>query len=123
MRLKGPLRQNDPNHHRIALGYVSDWNLAGLIRHKYPNIEVELITSLDHSLWFHRDVNLYKWHLFEFECQSSNYGQSLNMCRSVDQSMDVCHCSFNFAPDCRIFSEDGDLVASAMQQSLIRAKL
>lgn len=94
MRLKEPLRQNDPNHHRIALGYVSDWSLAGLIRHKYPNIEVELITSLDHSLWFHRDINFYKWHLLEFECQSSSYGQSLNMCRSVDESMDVCHYFF-----------------------------
>ena len=81
MKLKKELDRTDSNLHRIALGYASDWYISGPIVMKYPQYELGLLTSLDHSVWFHKDIDFNQWHLFDFQCESSGHGQSLNILR------------------------------------------
>lgn len=56
--------------------------------------------SLDHSMWFHRDVDANQWLLFDGECTNVNNGRTLTATR--------------------IFDEDGVLVAEAQQQGMLR---
>ena len=73
---------DNQNLHRIALAYASDCMLASLVFNLYPNFKRSLSTSLDHSMWFHQPVSSSNWHLFDYECQSSNTeGRSLNGAR------------------------------------------
>ncbi len=56
--------------------------------------------SLDHAMWFHRDININEWHLFSGECLAVNNGRMLTQTR--------------------VFSRDGVLVAEATQQGMLR---
>ncbi|MDC4232909.1 thioesterase family protein [Actinomyces sp. B33] len=56
--------------------------------------------SLDHAMWFHRDVDVNEWLLFEGECSNVNNGRTL--CRT------------------RVFTRAGALVAEAEQQGMLR---
>jgi acyl-CoA thioesterase II len=91
------------NHNRILLGYMSDFFTLSGIRKKYPNHHFDLLTSLDHTLWFHDTVDIFQWHLLETQCQQIGHGLSL---LSI-----------------RVFTEKGNLVASGVQQGVYKAKL
>lgn len=56
--------------------------------------------SLDHAMWFHRDVDVNEWLLFDGECTNVNNGRTL--ARN------------------RVFTRDGVLVAEAEQQGMLR---
>ncbi|QPK80575.1 thioesterase family protein [Schaalia sp. ZJ405] len=56
--------------------------------------------SLDHAMWFHRDVDINEWLLYDGECSNVNNGRTL--CRV------------------RIFTRSGILVAEAEQQGMLR---
>lgn len=58
------------------------------------------LASLDHSMWFHRDVDINEWLLFA--------GQSSSVGNSRAKS------------DVRIYSRDGRMVASASQEGMVR---
>lgn len=65
---------------RIGLLYASDAGMAGAVLWQYPTFRHTLITSLDHSLWFHEDVDINKWHLFDIQCLCANSaGTNLNI--------------------------------------------
>ncbi len=87
--------------HVCALAYMSDLTLAGTatLHHDIEPHEL-LLASLDHAMWFHRPFRADEWLLFSVESPSSSDGRGL--------------ASGEF------FTEDGLLVASVMQEALIR---
>lgn len=88
---------------KAALAYMSDYGLLGasLKPHGLSFLDKNLkSTSLDHSVWFHRDADLSDW--FLYHTQSGNLSQSRGL---------------NFG---KIFDQSGQLVASTAQEGLIR---
>ncbi len=59
-----------------------------------------IMASLDHALWFHRDVRIDRWHLYVM--QSPNASGARGFSRG------------------QLFDEDGRLVASTAQEGLVR---
>jgi acyl-CoA thioesterase-2 len=94
---------DDPLLHVCALAYMSDLTLAGTatLSHDIPPGEL-LLASLDHAMWFHRPFRADEWLLFSIESPSSSDGRGL----AVGE----------------YFTEDGRLVASVMQEALVRRR-
>jgi len=89
--------------HRCLLAYVSDYDLLGtaLIPHgQLQELKNLLIASIDHAMWFHRDVRVDDWLLYATDSPSASGARG-------------------FARG-SIFSRDGRLVASTSQEGLIR---
>ena len=96
MRSAEPLR--DPTLHACALTYVSDM-FTGLAT--VPEIsEVGPVTSLDHAVWFYREVPLDDWVLMDLQPESTAGGRGMYTGR--------------------IFGRDGTLAAGIAQESLFR---
>ena len=84
MKTRNTFTETDhQNYHRIAMAYASDFFLAGMVRLMYPKFEAGLITSLDHSMWFHRPVDSNKWYLHVADVKDSMDGRALNGLRYV----------------------------------------
>lgn len=89
--------------HQNLLAYVSDYELLGtsVLPHGVVlgqgNVQM---ASLDHALWFHREVRVDEWLLYTFD--SPNAGGARGFARG------------------QFFTRDGTLVASAAQEGLIR---
>jgi acyl-CoA thioesterase-2 len=94
---------DDPLLHVCALAYMSDLTLAGTatLLHDIPSDEL-MLASLDHAMWFHRPFRADQWLLFSVESPTSGDGRGL--------------ASGEF------YTEDGRLVASVMQEALIRRR-
>jgi acyl-CoA thioesterase II len=94
---------DDPGLHQNLLAYVSDYELLGTstLPHGLPfgrgNV---LMASLDHALWFHREVRVDDWLLYSFDSPSASGARG-------------------FARG-QIFTRDGVLVASTAQEGLVR---
>lgn len=89
--------------HQALLAYISDAFLIDvcLIAHGHYFMDPHLqVASLDHALWFHQDFRADEWLLHTVEAKQIGGGRGL------------AHGSF--------FTRDGTLVASTMQQGLIR---
>lgn len=94
---------DDPTLHQNLLAYVSDYELLGAstLPHGLSFIEDQVImASLDHALWFHREIAIDKWHLYSID--SPNASGARGFSRG------------------QFFSEDGRLVASTSQEGLVR---
>ncbi len=105
LRAAGPL-PDDPAVHRAVLAYLSDMTLldTALIAHGYYVFDTRLqVASLDHALWFHRPFRADEWLLHVQDSPNSSGARGLT--RGL------------------IFSRDGLLVASAMQEGLMRPHL
>ena len=64
IKCTGSLSGKDPeNLHRAALAYASDLWIALLPLLKYPHMKMELLASVDHSVWFHGEVRMDQWNL------------------------------------------------------------
>ena len=86
MWIKGGESYGESDHqnlHRIAIAFISDMLMVRLILDMYPRFQAGLMTSLDHSMWFHRTVNAESWHLCDAQCEESVEGRSLNSTRLV----------------------------------------
>ena len=94
---------DDPLLNVCALAYMSDLMLAGTatLSHEIPPGEL-LLASLDHAMWFHRPFRADEWLLFSIESPSSQDGRGLAYAE--------------------YFTEDGRLVASVMQEALVRRR-
>jgi acyl-CoA thioesterase-2 len=93
----------DPVLARCLLAYASDMTLldTSLLPHGVPWTDPNLqVASLDHALWFHGDPPLDDWLLYAQDSPVSGGGRGMN--RGL------------------IFARDGRLVATAMQEGLIR---
>ncbi|MEO0032561.1 MAG: hypothetical protein RIS94_2319 [Pseudomonadota bacterium] len=68
LRAVGAETVTDPAEHRRILAFLSDFLLAGapLVPHTVPLPGPHLfVASLDHAMWFHREVRCDDWLLFE----------------------------------------------------------
>jgi acyl-CoA thioesterase-2 len=105
MRASGRL-PDDPAAHRAVLAYLSDITLIDtvLAAHGHSIFDSSLqVASLDHALWFHRQFRADEWLLYAQDSPSS--GSARGLARGL------------------LFSQDGRLVASVVQEGLIRRRL
>ena len=94
---------DDQSLHRCLLAYVSDYALleTALMPHGITSMSPQiLMASLDHAMWFHRDVRLDDWLLYSTDSPSASGARG-------------------FARG-SVFTRDGVLVASTAQEGLMR---
>lgn len=102
MRGKG-LMPEDYRLHQAVLAYTSDYNL--LTTAIQPHADVASFSqlkmaSLDHAMWFHRDFRMDEWLLYAIESPSASNSRGFTRGN--------------------IFSADGRLIASVVQEGLMR---
>jgi acyl-CoA thioesterase-2 len=94
---------DDPAAQQYMLAYASDFNLVAttLYPHGYTFWQpVMQVASLDHSMWYHREVRMDQWLLYAMESPNAHKARGLAIGR--------------------IFTQDGKLVATVAQEGLIR---
>lgn len=93
----------DPVLHQNLLTYVSDYELVGTATrphsHSFNHGNV-IMASLDHALWFHREVKMDQWVLYAMD--SPNTSGARGFARG------------------QFFAEGGKLLASTAQEGLMR---
>lgn len=104
MRPRATLPDATSQHiHRALLAYVVD---QVMFEPAMRRLGLSWMTpgmsaaSLDHAMWFHRDVDINDWLLYDGECLNVNGGRCLSRVR--------------------IFTRDGMLIAEAEQQGMLR---
>jgi len=99
-RVTGPVPE-DQALHRCLLTYVSDYHLldTATLPHGVSFLQLQM-ASVDHAIWFHRDLKIDDWLLYVTESPSASGARG-------------------FARG-SIYSRDGVLVASIAQEGLIR---
>jgi acyl-CoA thioesterase-2 len=99
-RVTGRLPE-DQTLHRCLLTYVSDYHLlaTATMPHGVNFLELQ-VASIDHAIWFHRDLQLDDWLLYAIESPSASGARGFS--RGA------------------IYARDGALVASVAQEGLIR---
>lgn len=103
-RLRGSIPV-DASLQRVMLAYVSDYALlsSALIPHGVNMFETSMQTaSLDHAVWFHEEAPLDDWLLYATESNWAGRGRG----RAAGS----------------IYTRDGRLVASTVQEGLIRLR-
>jgi acyl-CoA thioesterase II len=94
---------DEPSVHQYLLAYASDFNFLGTAMQPHgiswlsPKMQV---ASLDHAMWFHRPFRFDEWLLYAVESPSASSARGLVRGQ--------------------FFTESGTLVASTMQEGLIR---
>jgi len=94
---------DDPNLHRAALAYASDYSILEPIFRRHgvawstPGLKA---ASLDHAMWFHRFGRVDEWMLYVQESPNATGGRGLSLGR--------------------IFSRGGLLLASVAQEGMVR---
>ncbi|MGN6324736.1 acyl-CoA thioesterase [Pseudolysinimonas sp.] len=102
MRTIGPM-PDDPDLHRAALAYASDYAILEPILRAHgvswatPRLSV---ASLDHAMWWHRPARVDEWLLYVQESPTAVGGRGLALGR--------------------IYRRDGALVASVAQEGMVR---
>ena len=97
---------DDPVVHQAVLAYASDFTLldTALIAHGKLLFDADVqLASLDHALWYHRPFRADEWLLYVQDSPSA-YG-ARGFCRGS------------------IFTRDGTLIASVVQEGLMRQRL
>ncbi len=95
----------DPQVHKYVLAYASDFHLitTALQPHGASVMQRNMqVASLDHALWFHGNLSVNDWLLYEMD--SPWAGNARGLARG------------------RIFTRDGRLVASVAQEGLLRMR-
>jgi acyl-CoA thioesterase-2 len=94
---------DDPNLHRAALAYASDYTILESIQRRHgiawatPGLKV---ASLDHAMWWHRFARVDDWLLYLQESPSAGGGRGL--------------------AQGRIYDRQGRLIASVAQEGMVR---
>ncbi len=94
---------DDPKIHRFLLAYASDFHLmtTAMLPHGISWLTPGMQTaSLDHAMYFHRDFRLDEWLLYALESPSASHARGLARGQ--------------------FFNREGELVASTVQEGLIR---
>lgn len=104
IKAKGEMPEEERTH-QCVLAYTSDYNLltTALLPHgseaSFGNVK---IASLDHAMWFHRPFRMDDWLLYAIDSPSASNARGFTRGN--------------------IFTQDGLLVASVVQEGLIRPK-
>lgn len=102
LRAVAPL-PDDPLMHQAALGFASDMGLlsTSMIPHNmHWSTPGMFSTSLDHAMWFHDDFRVDEWFVYVMDCDWTGHARGLN--RGA------------------IYTQDGRMIASAVQEGMIR---
>ena len=102
MRSKGEMPQ-DPALHQTVLAYASDYNLltTALLPHgNEASFGDYMLASLDHAMWFHRELKMDDWLLYAIDSPSASGARGFTRGS--------------------VFTRDGVLVASVVQEGLMR---
>ena len=94
---------DDPVLHAAALAYASDFTVLEpvLRRHSIPWTTPGLkLASLDHAMWFHREVRVDEWFLFVHRSPSAQGGRGLSLGH--------------------VYRRNGELVATLAQEGMVR---
>ena len=94
---------DDPNLHRAALAYASDYTILEPILRAHGvswGTRGLKAASLDHAMWWHRFGRVDEWMLYVQESPNAIGGRGLSLGR--------------------IFSRDGVLLASVAQEGMVR---
>lgn len=92
---------DDPVLHICALAYMSDLTLLGSAQvHHHEHRSNLMVASLDHAMWFMRSFRADEWLLYDQASPSACGGRSLT--------------------HGRIFNQQGQMVATVMQEGLTR---
>ena len=94
---------DDPMLHRCLLAYASDFNLVGTALRPHGKSWYSadrVVASLDHALWFHRDLRVDDWLLYWMDSPSSQGARGMTRGQ--------------------VFDRQGRLVASVAQEGLMR---
>jgi acyl-CoA thioesterase II len=94
---------DDEGLHRCLLAYVSDFNLleAAMMPHGLSMTTPQLmVASIDHAMWFHRNVRVDDWLLYAIDSPSASNARGFTRGS--------------------LFARDGRLVASTAQEGLLR---
>ena len=95
----------DPLLHRCLLVYESDRALLSTSRLPHRGSfdrDRMQVASLDHAMWIYRDTDLNDWHLYALDSPSTSLGRGFN--RGT------------------IYNQAGEMVASTVQEGLIRIR-
>jgi len=96
---------NEATIQQRLLAYASDYNLlvTALLPHQHEtNISKLQLASLDHAMWFHRAFDISKWLLYVIESPSASNTRGFTRGS--------------------IYTKKGQLVASVVQEGLMRQK-
>ena len=94
---------DDVVHHQAILAYASDMGLlsTSMNPHKLSFAKGNVMSaSLDHAMWFHRPFRAEEWMLYSTDSPSASNARGFNRGS--------------------VYTEDGTLVASAVQEGLMR---
>ena len=94
---------DDVVHHQAILAYASDMGLlsTSMNPHKLSFAKGNVMSaSLDHAMWFHRPFRADEWMLYSTDSPSASNARGFNRGS--------------------VYTEDGTLVASAVQEGLMR---
>jgi acyl-CoA thioesterase-2 len=93
---------DDPRLQTVLATYLSDFTMVASIRlpHESPTVKQYLMSTLNHSLYFHRPVRASDWHLVDHHSPVAAGGRGLALSH--------------------VFREDGTLVMTGVQEGLIR---
>lgn len=104
LKAKGELPAKKRIHHEV-LAYTSDYHLLGTATLPHQ-LELKqntmFMASLDHAMWFHRDFRMDEWLLYAMDSPSASNARGFTRGN--------------------IFTQDGILVASVVQEGLIRPR-
>jgi len=102
IRVKGTI-EHQAAIHRILLAYASDYNLLETALRPHGTTWTEIIAaSIDHAMWFHRDFRTDEWLLYALDSPSASNARGFTRGN--------------------IFDRNGKLVASVVQEGLIRER-
>jgi acyl-CoA thioesterase II len=93
---------SDPRTQTALATYFSDLTMVSSIRLPHEPVDTKqyLMSTLSHSLYFHRDVQACDWHLFDHYSPVAAGGRGLALAH--------------------VYSRDGQLVMTAVQEGLVR---
>ena len=103
-RAVGPLPE-DTAVHQAALVMISDYSLLSTVFYPHPStnpIKHFMAASLDHAIWFHHQGKMDEWVLYD--CDTPRAGGGRGFSRGF------------------LWAQDGTLLASTAQESLMRLK-
>jgi len=80
--------------HRCIAAFASDWTLcnASLRPHglSLMSKRLRMLTSIDHSMWYHRPFDATSWMLYETDSPVATGARSLNQGRLFDRQGQLC---------------------------------
>ncbi|MGF1729483.1 acyl-CoA thioesterase II [Photobacterium kasasachensis] len=94
---------NDPRIHQYVLAYASDWGflVTALQPHGVTLMTPKMkVATIDHSMWYHRPFRMDEWLLYAIDSPSASGARGLVRGE--------------------IYNQKGELVASAVQEGLMR---